>query len=359
MWSGPKAPAPKFLLALAASLASATNGDDDVSTSGLPCGEHGRRCRKGQYCARLDTPDAESPLDAYVCVDDAVTVGRPFHVDGEVVIASSEFTTGWFRPQEQLAPAMPTSTDERRHLAERWAAFAAAEHASVASFSLHSLHMLSVGAPAALIASIHRAALEEVEHAKLGYGLASAFNGTSVGPAPLPTAGATTASDLLSIAAATAREGCFGETVGAVEARLAAARATDPAVRAALTVVAADEARHAALAWETVAWIGSRSPEAAGHVHSEISALAHLGIPTAAAWNAAREGRLERWGVLGDAAKEHARRAALEQVIWPALGWVLESKAGVETLVARAIGDVAVAVSVPPPAGTEGSSTAS
>ena len=150
MWSGPKAPAPKFLLALAASLASATNGNDGVSTSGLPCGEHGRRCRKGQYCARLDTPDAESLLDAYVCIDDAVTIGRPFHVDGEVVIASSEFTTGWFRPQEQLAPAMPTSTDERRHLAERWASFAAAEHASVASFSLHSLHMLSVGAPAAL-----------------------------------------------------------------------------------------------------------------------------------------------------------------------------------------------------------------
>src|SRR5436190_13763000 len=50
------------------------------------------------------------------------------------------------------------------------------------------------------------------------------------------------------------REGCIGETVAALEAREALARASDPAVRAVLARIARDEARHAELAWRTVAW---------------------------------------------------------------------------------------------------------
>jgi hypothetical protein len=59
---------------------------------------------------------------------------------------------------------------------------------------------------------------------------------------------------LAEIAASTVAEGCVGETVAAVVAAEQRARATDPAVRAALAQIAADEARHAELAWRTVAW---------------------------------------------------------------------------------------------------------
>ncbi len=59
---------------------------------------------------------------------------------------------------------------------------------------------------------------------------------------------------LARLAVSTLKEGCIGETVAAVIAAEQLARATDPAVRAALAGIAADEARHAELAWRTVAW---------------------------------------------------------------------------------------------------------
>jgi hypothetical protein len=45
-----------------------------------------------------------------------------------------------------------------------------------------------------------------------------------------------------------------GETLGALFAAERAELAADPAVRGALERIAADEARHAALAWRTVRW---------------------------------------------------------------------------------------------------------
>jgi hypothetical protein len=53
----------------------------------------------------------------------------------------------------------------------------------------------------------------------------------------------------------TFRDGCINEALAAAEATLALTQAEDPAVRAALTRVAADEARHAALAWRTARWL--------------------------------------------------------------------------------------------------------
>jgi hypothetical protein len=60
--------------------------------------------------------------------------------------------------------------------------------------------------------------------------------------------------ELARIAADTVRDGCLGETVGALLAREAARRAEDPAVRESLLAIAADEERHAALSWRIVAW---------------------------------------------------------------------------------------------------------
>jgi hypothetical protein len=76
-----------------------------------------------------------------------------------------------------------------------------------------------------------------------------------VGAAPLDIpASLPLRNDLVEVAVSTFVEGCIGETLSAALAHEQAAGATDPEVRAALELIAADEARHAELAWRTVAW---------------------------------------------------------------------------------------------------------
>ena len=59
-------------------------------------------------------------------------------------------------------------------LAEEWIENARSEHASVPAFSRLSLTLMSLGAPARLVEGAHRAALEEIEHARLAFALAGA-----------------------------------------------------------------------------------------------------------------------------------------------------------------------------------------
>jgi hypothetical protein len=71
------------------------------------------------------------------------------------------------------------------------------------------------------------------------------------------------------------REACVGETLGAVEAAHMAECTTEPALREAWTLIAADELRHAALGWQTLAWGLPRAPAmTAGRVRA--AALAAL-----------------------------------------------------------------------------------
>ncbi|HMJ12376.1 MAG TPA: ferritin-like domain-containing protein [Polyangiaceae bacterium] len=145
--------------------------------------------------------------------------------------------------------------DARRVLAAHWSGLALLEHASIASFSRFSLELMAVGAPAVLVEAAHRAALDEIEHARIAFRLASRYEGRAVGPGALPLEGTLALNATLpGLAASTAKEGCIGETVGAAEASALLGRATDADVRAALSVVARDEASHAELAWQTVRW---------------------------------------------------------------------------------------------------------
>ena len=60
------------------------------------------------------------------------------------------------------------------------------EQASVASFARFSLDLLSVGAPADLVDDAHDAAKDEIQHAKLAFGLASFYLGETVQPTGYP-----------------------------------------------------------------------------------------------------------------------------------------------------------------------------
>ncbi len=137
----------------------------------------------------------------------------------------------------------------------------ALEHASVAGFARFSLQLIALGAPPDLLRDAQTAAADEVEHARLAFGLASAFAGTPVGPGPTQLGDFGLCTEAAEVMAEVIVEGCVGESLGAAEAEASALRAGETAEREVWTRIAADEARHAALGWRTLAWLLERHPE--------------------------------------------------------------------------------------------------
>ncbi|WP_437607248.1 hypothetical protein WMF20_41550 [Sorangium sp. So ce834] len=214
---------------------------------------------EGPYANR----DASAPESCCYFVGVISCEGRPLLVRGEPRVAPlARAPSAWSQTDvrrferaladadlSELAPA------ERRELARRWAERGQNEHASVASFGRFALGLMALGAPPQLLEAAHRAAVDEVRHARLALAIASAYAGEPVGVGPLPLCGAL--DDLGSLEAltlATVVEGCIGETLSAIEAEVAAQAAQPPAVRTALLSIARDEARHAELAWAFVCW---------------------------------------------------------------------------------------------------------
>ena len=78
----------------------------------------------------------------------------------------------------------------------------------------------------------------------------------------LRAARAVTATSLAALAAESLIDGCLLEGVAADVAQQALARARDDRARAALAVIARDEASHVALAWEVVRWCCEEGGEA-------------------------------------------------------------------------------------------------
>ena len=161
-----------------------------------------------------------------------------------------------------------TGCDGRRHACLRslgegvgedpvtaWLARAAHDEAgSVHAFdALHS-ELVDHGAPASLLRRVRRAAAEERRHALAVDRLVRARGGRWRRPRlhPMPTR------DLRALAIENAVEGCVRETWAALSAAHQAAHARDPAIRTAMLTIAADERRHAELAWAIDAWLLAR-----------------------------------------------------------------------------------------------------
>jgi hypothetical protein len=173
--------------------------------------------------------------------------GRPFVVQGEARVADAARRRDW----RALTPSLPEGAPLA--VAREWLGDALLEHASIASFARLALDLLALGAPADLVHDTMRAASDEIEHAKVCFALASTPN-APVGPGALATDDACSRADLTALAVATAREGCVGETLGALVASERARCTRQPMLKRALARIAADEARHAALAWRIVRW---------------------------------------------------------------------------------------------------------
>ena len=146
-----------------------------------------------------------------------------------------------YRPARVAGPVVAA------YLAEQ----AALEAASVRAFSdLHD-DLLALGAPTRLLRAVIAAAADEVRHATACDELALRYGGSSerrmVAAAPRRSRHQLAIDNLV--------EGCVRETYGAVVAGYQARAATDPVVRAAMTVIARDEAKHAALSWKLHGWL--------------------------------------------------------------------------------------------------------
>ncbi len=208
--------------------------------------------------------------------------GRAFRdATGTPSVARTIERTDWAAAIGALALA-GIAPEERAALADHWTREAAFEHASIASFAQLTLDLLSVGAPPDLLEAAQRATIDEIEHARITFALATAYGGAPVGPAALaalPGASRT----LASIARSTFIDACVGESVASAALAESSRRASDPVLRDLLAKMADDEERHAELAWRIVAWtLRSGDPtveqalaEARDEVITELVTLTH------------------------------------------------------------------------------------
>lgn len=183
--------------------------------------------------------------------------GRPLRTPaGDALVADVAGRSDWSR-----AVALDTFTLDattRAALARDWLEDARLEHASIASFAIFAVELLGFAAPPDLVTAAQSASLDEVEHARTTFAIASAFEGAPLGPSALPLGRVAPSNDLATVAAACVRDGCIGETIASLVAEAQARNATSPGLRDALARIAEDEGRHAELAWRFVAWATAR-----------------------------------------------------------------------------------------------------
>ena len=92
----------------------------------------------------------------------------------------------------------------------------------MASFARFTLQLLALGAPPDLLIEAQRASLDEIEHAKTLYDLASQYAGRPLGPSQLSLDDLSLDADPQTIVADLVREGCVGETAQRIPAYSAA-----------------------------------------------------------------------------------------------------------------------------------------
>jgi len=213
----------------------------------------------------------------------------------------------------------------------------------VASFSRHSLQLLSLGAPPDLLERVHQASLDEVRHARLSYSLASRYLGREVGPGRLDVRDSLGDLAPATILGSVVAEGCVGETVAAVEARLSHRLARDTEVAGVLATIATDEAQHAELAWAAVVWMLSPSAPSVEAPNEPDAGLSGAGLVSRAAVAASFKGllatgavqryradatqaRMRAEGILTPADHAAVRAVVLQRVVAPALDAMLTGR---------------------------------
>jgi len=178
--------------------------------------------------------------------------GRALAIEGRSVVTPAVPGDAW--RADRVPDVEHLAAPVRRALASEWLEDARLEHASIAAFGRLSLQLMAVGAPPDLVARTHRAAVAEVEHARLCFALASAYGGAPMTAGLLPRAaldhGPAARPSLVRLAVESVMEGAVGEGTAAAIADEALAQAQDAVVIGVLGTVARDERIHAELGWD-------------------------------------------------------------------------------------------------------------
>lgn len=170
-----------------------------------------------------------------------------------------------------LAPAV------REALAEHWRNQGELEHASVIAFEDLARRLAMVDAPDDLIVRALQAARQETDHAERCFELAGRYLGESLRPGRLrrplrlPRSRET---ELARLAVEALRDGVVNEGFAAWLAEQQLDRARDRRVQEVLAVIARDEAGHAALAVDVLAWcLDEGGCSVAAAVHAAVAEL--------------------------------------------------------------------------------------
>ena len=251
--------------------------------------------------------------------------GRPFFDGEQMLLAPARPRSDWLEAPSGLAVVPDAAT--RMALARAWLRDAQLDHASVASFARFSLQLLALGAPAALIAGAHRAALDEVEHAQACFALASRYAGRALGPGELPMPRSFAPTSLAETASMAVREGCIAETIAARLAYEQLQHASDETAQATLLRIATDETQHAGLAYQFVRWAISTGGAA---VHSAVEhafALAREQLLAADNGSTQEDVALNDWHAHGRLSASEQRAceiSCLQEVIEPCASSLLD-----------------------------------
>lgn len=215
------------------------------------------------YDAEVTCGPVVDAIDGACCyavsIEGEWCAGRPLIAGAEVRQAGAGPAADWSAPAGITPSAL--SRAQRVRLGALWREDAAHEHASVAAFARAALQLMALGAPAELLAGLTRAQADEVAHARVCFGVATAFDGLERGPGGLDVSGLLDRVDAEAMLVDTLVGGAVGETLAAGRARAAAEAAVDPALGVILHRIAADEARHAALAWRVARWLLQVRPD--------------------------------------------------------------------------------------------------
>jgi hypothetical protein len=303
---------------------SISDGDGDGCTHyAFLCTTPEDECRDDGDCVGSSWGwDCLTRVDGRRACSESMGCGRPYLIDDAARTAVSTARGDW-------SEGLPASVADleaplRAQLADAWTRIGLMEHASIAAFARFALQLLALGAPPELVERTHDAMRDETRHARLAFGLASAYGGAPVGPGPLALDGALGESiDVATFVRLTIREGCIGETVAALEAGEAMAGVEDATVKAVLAEIAHDERTHAELAWTTVRWaVDTFGDVARDAVAAELaSALDELDRAAPGSSDSGRDtdAELSRHGLQTAAMRAFFARETLRRVIVPCL----------------------------------------
>ena len=286
-------------------------------------------CEYGQGCHYQADGSASCGPSAYY------SVGRPFLIEGTARLAEASHSSNndWSRSSSAKldnlkSTAAKLSAHERLSLAQHWTKLALMEHASIAAFARFSLELMALGAPSELLQQTIAAMEDERIHTELCFAVARQFGADKLAASPLDVSGALDELNWQSILKNVILEGCIGETTAALEAKLLSERASEPSLAATLHQIAADEQRHAQLAWSFTKWCIEQHGEAAISIcRSAIAEELRNGLSSSSQTSDHQLNITEQFGYMSRTERNELKRAVLSSVVLPCLDQLILAQA--------------------------------